>query len=202
MKSMAGHSTLTDPQSVPRALSDHHVQRIVGSNTFKSAPTLQQLFQFLATRALDAHPDEIKEYTIGVEALGRKQDFDPKIDPIVRVQIYRLRQKLKEYYEMEGSRDSILVEVPKGHYLPTFKLAKAGTPALHEVPAPESRTKPDEPGTAPGEVPRSGFIAPRARHRDHIDRSGLCRWFSCQQLLASEAGKFVGLFRAPGRGSG
>ncbi len=103
MNSMAGHSTLTDPQSVLPPLSDHQVQRIIASNTFKSAPTLQQLFQFLATRALDGHPDEIKEYTIGVEALGRKQDFDPKIDPIVRVQIYRLRHKLKEYYEMEGA---------------------------------------------------------------------------------------------------
>src|SRR5580704_1511704 len=100
MNSMPGHSALTDPGSVPLPFSDHEVQRILTSNTFKSAPTLQQLFQFLATKALDGHPDEIKEYTIGVEALGRKQDFDPKIDPSVRVQIYRLRQKLKEYYEM------------------------------------------------------------------------------------------------------
>jgi hypothetical protein len=157
MNSMAGHSTLTDPQSVLPPLSDHQVQRIIASNTFKSAPTLQQLFQFLATRALDGHPDEIKEYTIGVEALGRKQDFDPKIDPIVRVQIYRLRHKLKEYYEMEGASDSILVEVPKGHYLPTFKLAKAGTPTLHEVPAPQRVVKPAEPTMGNIEVDRRGL---------------------------------------------
>jgi hypothetical protein len=97
------------------------VQRIVNSKTFQSAPTLQQLLRFLATRALEEHTDEIKEYTIGVEALGRKPDFDPKTDPIVRVQVYRLRQKLKEYYELEGAQESIVVEIPKGHYLPKFE---------------------------------------------------------------------------------
>jgi hypothetical protein len=157
MNTMAGHSTLTDPESVPLSLSNHQVERIVGSNTFKSAPTLQQLFQFLANRALDSHPDEIKEYTIGVEALGRKQDFDPKTDPIVRVQIYRLRQKLKEYYEMEGSRDSILVEVPKGHYLPSFKVVDSGVPSLHQVPAPEPNAEPENTGTAGTDEVRGGF---------------------------------------------
>ena len=156
MNSMAGSSTLTDPQSVAPPLADHQVQRIVSSNTFKSAPTLQQLFQFLASRAHDGHPDEIKEYTIGVEALGRKQDFDPKTDPIVRVQIYRLRQKLKEYYEMEGARDSILVEVPKGHFLPTFTVLKAGAPALHEVPVPERRVEPEPARRNEAEKVRSG----------------------------------------------
>jgi hypothetical protein len=72
----------------------------------------------LATRALEEPTDEIKEYTIGAEALGRKPDFDPKTDPIVRVQVYRFKQKLKEYYELEGAQESIRVEIPKGHYLP------------------------------------------------------------------------------------
>jgi hypothetical protein len=94
------------------------VQRIVNSKTFQSAPALQQLLRFLATRALEEPTDEIKEYTISAEALGRKPDFDPKTDPIVRVQVYRFRRKLKEYYELEGAQESILVEIPKGHYLP------------------------------------------------------------------------------------
>jgi hypothetical protein len=89
MNSLAGGSTLSDPGFVSLTLCHDQVQRIVTSKTFQSAPTLQQLFRFLATRALQAHADEIKEYTIGVEALGRKPDFDPKTDPIVRVQVYR-----------------------------------------------------------------------------------------------------------------
>ncbi len=69
MNSLAGGSTLSDPGFVSLPLSHDLVQRIVVSKTLQSAPTLQQLFRFLATWALEAHTDEIKEYTIGVEAL-------------------------------------------------------------------------------------------------------------------------------------
>lgn len=103
-------------------------QRILQSATFRNASTLQQLLQFLASRALDnSQPELLKEYTIGVEAFGRPQNFDPKTDTIVRVQIHRLRQKLKEYYDSEGRHDPILVEIPKGHYLPTFEPTAVAT---------------------------------------------------------------------------
>jgi len=118
----------------PQSSEDCHrqVQRILQSAAFRNASTLQQLLQFLASRALDnSHPELLKEYTIGVEAFGRPQDFDPKTDTIVRVQIHRLRQKLKEYYDSEGRHDLIVVEIPKGHYLPTFE-------AVSEVSGPSS----------------------------------------------------------------
>jgi len=128
---MAGTSPLVDHPAVPPQVCQDQIQRIIDSETFRSAPTLQLLLRFLGTRVLEEHAHEIKEYTIGVEALGRRQDFDPKTDPIVRVQVYRLRQKLKEYYDLEGSQDSTLVDIPKGHYLPRFE-------ALPVAPAPIS----------------------------------------------------------------
>ena len=70
------------------------VERILKSETFRTAATLQHIFHFLAERALQAGKEEIKEYTIGLELLGRKDDFDPKTDTIVRVQMHRLRQRL------------------------------------------------------------------------------------------------------------
>lgn len=116
----------TDPPStsatgLPAAdQCQQQVQRILKSATFRNAVTLQQLLQFLTARVFEGGGEALKEYTIGVEAFGRPQDFDPKTDTIVRVQIHRLRQKLTEYYEADGSRDPILVEIPKGHYLPSF----------------------------------------------------------------------------------
>lgn len=101
------------------------LQRILQSVTFRNATTIQELLQFLATRALEGSAEPLKEYTIGVEAFGRPQDFDPKTDTIVRVQIHRLRQKLKEYYDGDGTHDPILVEIPKGHYVPTFEIVPA-----------------------------------------------------------------------------
>jgi hypothetical protein len=133
---MAGTSPVVDPRPVPPQICHDQIQHVIDSETFRSAPTLQLLLRFLATRVLDEHAHEIKEYTIGVEALGRRQDFDPKTDPIVRVQVYRLRQKLKEYYDLEGSQDSTLVEIPKGHYLPRFETLPI-TPGPRPTPARE-----------------------------------------------------------------
>ncbi len=95
---------------------------------------LQQLLQFLAAKAFDHGSESLKEYTIGVEALSRPQDFDPKTDTIVRVQIHRLRQKLKEYYDSDGSRDPILVDIPKGHYLPSFETVAVPETDLDHAP--------------------------------------------------------------------
>ncbi len=98
------------------------LHRVLQSNTLRNSPTLQHLLQFLGTRGIDGNPEGLKEYTIGVEAFGRKPDFDPKTDTIVRVQTHRLRQKLKEYYEQEGVHDQVMIEIPKGHYYPAFRL--------------------------------------------------------------------------------
>lgn len=108
------------------------LERVLQSNALRNSPTLQQLLQFLGTRGIEGSPEGLKEYTIGVEAFGRKPDFDPKTDTIVRVQTHRLRQKLKEYYEQEGIRDHILIEIPKGHYYPAFRL-RAGAASLAEA---------------------------------------------------------------------
>jgi hypothetical protein len=113
--------TTADPLSPTVEQCQQQVRRVLQSATFRNALTLQQLFQFLAAKAIQGSAENLKEYTIGVEAFGRPQDFDPKTDTIVRVQIHRLRQKLKEYYDTEGSRDLITIEIPKGHYLPSFE---------------------------------------------------------------------------------
>jgi hypothetical protein len=113
------------------------VHRIIHSTTFRNALTLQQLFQFVADKAIAGTTEGLKEYTIGVEAFGRKQDFDPKTDPIVRVQIHRLRLKLKEYYDAEGSHDPILIEIPKGHYLPSFEVVPVPVSELNHVTTPK-----------------------------------------------------------------
>lgn len=111
-----------EPESPPVELSQLQLNRVLESNIFRNALTLRQLLQFLAAKALEGSSDGVKEYTIGTEVFGRKPDFDPKTDPIVRVQIHRLRHKLGEYYDAEGAHDPVLIEIPKGHYLPSFDL--------------------------------------------------------------------------------
>jgi tetratricopeptide (TPR) repeat protein len=56
-----------------------------------------------------------------LEVFDRRADFDPQIDPIVRVEAGRLRLRLTEYYAGPGQKDAVLIELSKGGYLPTFR---------------------------------------------------------------------------------
>jgi TolB-like protein len=71
-------------------------------------------------RTLDGKGDELKEYLIGVEVFDRKSDYDPRVDPIVRVEARRLRAKLKQYYDGDGRGDAVLIEFATGTYAPRF----------------------------------------------------------------------------------
>ena len=148
-------------------LSQLQLNRVLESNTFRNALTLRQLLQFLAAKALEGNSEGVKEYTIGTEVFGRKPDFDPKTDPIVRVQIHRLRHKLGEYYEAEGTQDPVLIEIPKGHYLPSFELrtpafstpkpgaAKEAEAGPKPTPFPEPKTDPSVIQTHEGRTGKS-----------------------------------------------
>ena len=80
-----------------------------------------RFLRFAVSRTLEKNTGSLKEYTIGVEVFDRPESFDPGIDPIVRVEARRLRAKLCKYYEMEGRLDEIVIELPKGGYVPKFR---------------------------------------------------------------------------------
>jgi hypothetical protein len=92
------------------------VDRILGSEVFRSSDSLKRLLVFLADKSLAGEGAELKEYSIGIDALGKPATFDPRQDAAVRITARRLRQKLSEYYRTEGKDDPVVVELPKGHY--------------------------------------------------------------------------------------
>jgi hypothetical protein len=112
--------------------------RILESRTFRDAPVLSRLLRHLVDHALRGEADRLKEYAVGLEVFGRRESFDPRTDTIVRVQARRLRARLKEYYEAEGRGDSVIIDVPRGHYVAVFRPApdNASGPSL---PAPRTR---------------------------------------------------------------
>lgn len=97
------------------------VDRLVASHGLRTSESLCKLLCFLARHALDHPSASLKEYEIATEVFGRSTDFDPQVDSIVRVQAGRLRLKLAEYYNSDGAEDTILVELPKGTYVLTFR---------------------------------------------------------------------------------
>jgi hypothetical protein len=96
------------------------LQRVLQSKTFSESETLRQILKFIVERSVAERADEIKEYTIATEVLGRSSDFSSKADNIVRVQAARLRKKLAEYYNGEGAEDPLHIFVARGHYYPEY----------------------------------------------------------------------------------
>src|SRR5687767_15808788 len=80
-----------------------------------------RFLRFLVEQQLAGAGGELKETTVAVEVFGRKPDYDPKIDSIVRTEAARLRKRLAAYYDAEGSRDPLVIEMPKGGYQPAFR---------------------------------------------------------------------------------
>ena len=128
----------SEPRGVGIPLEEQRQQlgKVLHSEVFRGAPGLQRLLEYVASKSIDGFSDEIKEYTIGKELLGRTDDYDPRVDTVVRVQARRLREKLKEYYDREGAQDDILLAIPKGHYVPRFSRRPSSSPPNGESQAP------------------------------------------------------------------
>jgi len=84
-----------------------------------------QFFRFVVASTLKGEAMHLKETTIGVAVFGRSPDYDPKADTIVRSQAWRLRSKLRKYYASEGANEPIVIDLPIGHYVPTFRLRES-----------------------------------------------------------------------------
>lgn len=101
---------------------DHQAQieKLVGSRSLHGSDSLCKLLRYLAAHSSQNPGSPPKEYQIATELFGRRENFDPHLDSLVRVQAARLRAKLAEYYAAEGLGDPIVVELPKGMYGLTF----------------------------------------------------------------------------------
>ncbi len=101
------------------------VERILRSETFRTSAALRRLLRFLVDKAIAGQADELKEYSIGVDAFGKPSTYDPRQDAIVRLQVGRLRQKLGEYYRTEGKDDPMVFDLPKGRFKLKWELRSA-----------------------------------------------------------------------------
>ncbi|MGX1740770.1 tetratricopeptide repeat protein [Bosea sp. NPDC055353] len=96
------------------------LDRVLVSDTFRAAPQLSAFLSFIVERTVEGRAAELKGYTIAVEGLGRPADFNPQIDPIVRVEAGRLRRSLAQYYAGDGRDDPVQISMPVGGYVPVF----------------------------------------------------------------------------------
>ena len=105
------------------------IQRVVAGSLFSRAPHLRGFLLFVSERLLSGRLNEINEYEIGTEVLGRRATFNPHEDNIVRVQARHLRDKLEQYFETEGKDEPVVVTIPRGSYVPVFEARRPPEPS-------------------------------------------------------------------------
>jgi adenylate cyclase len=101
------------------AIVNHHLDQALRSPLFRKAERQSRFLRFVVDAALQSPETPIKEFDIGVAVYDRRGDYDPRIDPIVRVEAARLRARLREYYEVTPP-ERVRIDIPKGRYVPLF----------------------------------------------------------------------------------
>jgi TolB-like protein len=108
------------------------VERMTASDVFAKSPQLSAFLLFIVEAVVRGKGERLKGYTIGVEVLRRDINFDPQIDPIVRVEATRLRRAIERYYAGPGTTDDVVIDLPRGGYVPRIRwreAIRAGRPA-------------------------------------------------------------------------
>lgn len=105
--------------SLNAAIVNHHLDQALSSPLFRNAERQSRFLRFVVDAALQSPEVTIKEFDIGVAVYDRRTGYDPRIDPIVRVEAARLRARLREYYEVTPP-ERVRIDIPKGQYVPLF----------------------------------------------------------------------------------
>ncbi|MEW6125415.1 MAG: hypothetical protein AB1757_00005 [Acidobacteriota bacterium] len=158
--------------------------KLLESQTLHGSESLKSFLRFVVTKTVENQDTQLKEYTIATEVFGRNSKYDSRNDSVVRVQASRLRSKLQEYYANEGKDDAVIIELPKGGYIPVFTTAKPITlePIVEDA---QERTLPPEPAShidnsKPAEIISQGKFGKPSRwvYLALIGISLLALWFA------------------------
>lgn len=102
-----------------RTIVNQHLDQALSSPLFRKAERQSRFLRFVVDAALRSPEVTIKEFDIGIAVYDRRSDYDPRTDPIVRVEAARLRARLREYYEVTPP-ERVRIDIPKGQYVPKF----------------------------------------------------------------------------------
>lgn len=114
-------------------------RRIAASPDFTAGPRTQKFFLHLVSEELEGRGEELRGTALAMDLFGRGADFDSNSDPVVRVEAGRLRKALEHYYLTSGSRDDLVIDIPKGQYRPVLTTR---TPETEPSPSAHRRELP------------------------------------------------------------
>lgn len=143
---MSRHPRNHAPQERPESeRAREQVERILGSDTLRASEVLRRLLRFLADKTFSGEADHLKEYSVGLDALGKPPSYDPRQDAAVRLQASRLRLKLDKYYQNEGKDDPLTVEIPRGRFKIAWSVRGEATSTIDSAAFPVDAVAPELP---------------------------------------------------------
>ncbi len=132
------------PTTIQHSAVRGQLEKILAHALFVRSERMGRFLRLAIERTLEGRSSELKEYLLGVEVFDRKTSYDPRVDPIVRVEARRLRSKLQAYYERDGRNDPIIFEFAAGSYVPRIhsrkeesaapQAARSGVPTVAVLP--------------------------------------------------------------------
>ncbi len=114
-------------------LAQAQLDKILASREFAHSERLRRFLRYTVEQLIQGQPERMKEYHLGLEVFGRDPSYDPRLDPIVRVEAHRLRSKLKHYYRTEGRKDHVIIELPKGTYVPVLRERRSASRKVEPI---------------------------------------------------------------------
>jgi TolB-like protein len=126
---------VSSENNIPRPAVFAQLERILLSAAFAQSERMCRFLRMVVEYSLENRGGELKEYPIALQVFDRKTSFDPRMDPIVRVEARRLRTKLANYYEREGLDDDVRIELSKGNYAARFSRRDSAQPVRMDGPA-------------------------------------------------------------------
>lgn len=152
---MPEHSNAAMPQTPCPTAGEvrAELERILASSCFQASEKRRRFLRFVVEETLAGRANRLKGYTIAVEVFERAEDFDPQLDPVVRLEARRLRRDLDGYYAADGRDNPLHISIPKGQYAPDFTVldtgavghwaehARPGGTDAFDAPKPEGETE-------------------------------------------------------------
>lgn len=120
----------------------NELDRVLASEEFTATAQQRKFLTYVVNEVLAGRGRRIKGYTVATEVFGRSEDFDASVDPIVSIQANKLRRALERYYLLDGKADPVVIDIPKGGYVPRFYQRQLPTEVLNaQSPAGNSKQR-------------------------------------------------------------
>ncbi|MDE1161329.1 MAG: hypothetical protein PW792_05205 [Acidobacteriaceae bacterium] len=126
----------TPPKPLNQQVEDARVlgalDEILASRPFKTSAQCSTLLRYVVEHTLSGEENLLRERVIGSEVFGRKADYEPGDDPVVRLRASEVRKRLAQFYQAEGTESNLRISIPPGSYRASFVSKSTIPPVVHE----------------------------------------------------------------------